>query len=71
MVSKFEVGSGTYIFPLIEMLFSRLNPLQFRMIAPFTNTHTHTHTCDHRTSHCVQFDSSAITILCQKHADHT
>jgi len=39
MAPKCEAGNGTYIFPLIEMLFSRFTPLQFRITAPFTNTH--------------------------------
>ena len=70
MVSKCEAGNDTYIFQLIEMLFSRYTPLQFRIVAPFTNTHKHTYVL-HRKSHCVQLDSSAITILCRKHANHT
>ena len=48
MVSECEASNGTYIFQLIEMLFSRFTPLQFRMVAPFTNTHKHTHMCSTR-----------------------
>ena len=68
MVPKCEASKGTYIFQLIEMPFPWFNPLH--SFARQFRSKTHTHVLYMR-NQCVQLDSRAITILCQKHADHT